>query len=97
MITRIEFGEAPLAAGAERAFRAWTDAEPLRLKIECFREPPRPPQLQPCQECGEYVLESGQEIRVRASSSVFRDAAGHILVTVTDAAGYSRQLTIAVS
>ena len=85
MITHIDFSDEPLEAGQERVLCAWSDAEPLTVAIQCFREPPTPPQLRACAECGSFRVTSGEPISVAASLSAFEETTGYLVVRVTDA------------
>lgn len=96
MITRIDFSDEPLEAGQERRLRAWTDAEPLFVAIQCFREPPTPAQLRACDECGSFRVTSGEAIFITASRSVFESRAGYLLVRVTDARRDYREFRLEV-
>src|SRR3954452_2454448 len=76
MIKYIEFDQKEtLRPGDERIFRAWATT-PLFMRIECFRQPPSPPQLRTCQECGEFPLGNGEPCPIRVSSKVFKNEDG---------------------
>ena len=57
MIGRVDFYEGQISPGESRPLHAWTDAEPLFVAIQCFREPPNPPALTGCAECGSYHVD----------------------------------------
>jgi len=97
MITRIDFTDEPIEAGQERILRAWTDAEPLVVAIECFREPPTPARMRPCAECGSFHVTSGEAVTVAASLTAFEGRAGYLLVRVTDARRDYREFRLDVS
>ena len=87
MITDITFNAKPIRLGEHRFIRVWSDTGPIHLAIECFRQPPAPPQLQACPECGSYKLLPGQEFFVTASPSVFLQHTGYLRVEISDASG----------
>ncbi len=96
MITRVDFSEASIAPGESRLLQAWSDVGPLFVAIECFREPPSPPNLTTCDECGSYSMQSGQSIEVKASM-IFESVSGHIRVVVRDMSGDEREFKLKVS
>jgi hypothetical protein len=96
MITSVDFKEDPIAPGESRTLRAWSDVDPLFVAIECFREPPSPPNLTACDECGNYSIASGQSVEIKASA-IFETVSGHIRVVVRDMTGDVREFKLTVS
>jgi hypothetical protein len=97
MITSIDFNEEPLQAGEQRILLAWSNTQPLFVEIKCFREPPTPPELRACSECGSFRVSSGEAVTISASLSVFAKSAGYLLVRVTDASRDSREFRLEIS
>lgn len=95
MITEVEFDDRPMDAGEVRVLRAWA-TQSLVVHIECFRQPPQPPQLRSCAECGSFPAEPGQGIRVAPSVDAFRDGGGFMRITISDLSGDTRQILITV-
>lgn len=96
MITQLDFSDLPIAPEESRSLKAWSDAGPLVVAIQCFREPPTPPHLTACQECGSYRIQSGQEVTIIASA-MFQAVSGYMIVTVKDAAGDLREIRLDVA
>lgn len=96
MITSVDFSEKPIAPGESRTLRAWSDIGPLFVAIECFREPPSPPSLAPCQECGNYSVGSGQAVLVKASN-IFDSGGGYLRIVVRDMSGDEREFRLTIS
>jgi hypothetical protein len=94
MITNVLFADQPIAPGERRPLAAWSDAEPLFLAIQCFRQPPTPPKLTDCKECGTFIITSGAEVMVEASQTL---TAGYLYVEVHDASGDRRAFTLEIT
>jgi len=95
MITNVIFSELPIAPGESRALSATTDTEPLVVAIQCFREPPTPPSLRPCKECGTFPLRAGEVLYVTASQT-FEHIGGYLKVTLTDGAGDAKEYKLTI-
>jgi len=61
-----------------------------------FPGAPSPPTLTACVECGNYSIESGQSIEVKAPT-IFESVSGHIMVVVRDMGGDEREFKLTVS
>jgi hypothetical protein len=96
MIKTIEFDQTSMEAGEVRVLRAWA-TDPLFVQIECFRQPPQPPQLRPCRECGSFPLREGEPLKVAASVDVFAERGGFLSITVADASGDRRTMRVTVT
>jgi hypothetical protein len=96
VITNIDFSEDSISPGESRTLRAWSDVGPLFVAIECFREPPTPPNLTACDECGSYSIKSGQSIEIKAST-IFESVSGYLRVVVRDMSGDMREFKLTVS
>lgn len=96
MITSLEFDSSPILPGESRPLFVLSDSPPIFAAIECFREPPRPAQLRPCEECGSYQIEPGQYFEITASLSVFAESGGFLRVRVRDSSDDSREFDLTV-
>ena len=95
MISKLELSTEPLILGETRQMRAWGE-EPLSVAIECFVEPPQPPQLKPCAKCGTFPLTNGQPFSFSAKKEVFQDGRGYLRISLSDASGDRRSVDIAI-
>lgn len=96
MITSLEFDSSPVIAGEVRRLMVLSDVPPIFVGIECFREPPRPAQLRPCQECGSFRIMPGECFEITASLSVFSEKGGFLRVNIRDVSGDSREFELRV-
>lgn len=96
MINNVEFNLSPIRPGEIRLLMVDSDSSPIVLAIECFREPPRPAQLQPCQECGTFQITSGEYFDVKAPFSVFEYGGGYVNLCVQDSDGDEREFRLSV-
>ena len=96
MITRIDFSGLPMSPGESRPLTVWSDAGPLFVAIQCFREPPTPAHLTTCQECGSYSVNSGESITVTASE-IYETVPGHMTATIRDRAGDHRVIRLNIA
>jgi hypothetical protein len=69
---------------------------PMSVAIECFVEPPKPPQLRPCPSCGEFRLANGEPILLNADEDLFKTG-GFLKITIVDLAGDKIERRIVVS
>lgn len=53
------------------------------VEIECFIQPPQPPTLQPCTECGQFRVKSGDQVGF-AASPVFQYSGGFLRFKIRD-------------
>lgn len=97
MITGINFNAGPILPGETRPLEVWSNAGPVFVSIECFREPPIPAQLAPCRECGSYTVAPGDTVEVTASQAVFGQRRGFLRVTVRDRDNDKREFILDVS
>lgn len=96
MIIAIDFDTGPIVPGESRSLDVRSNAGPIFVSIQCFREPPRPAQLTQCQECGSYRFAPGDEFLVTASRTAFSEGGGFLRVRVRDASGDSREFILKV-
>jgi len=96
LIIDINFDSRPIEPGESRPLYAISDAGSIYVAIRCFREPPHPPQLTQCQECGSYKLAPGEHFVVTASHQTFADHRGYLSVIVSDESGDKREFTLSV-
>jgi hypothetical protein len=68
----------------------------MSVAIECFVEPPQPPQLKPCANCGTFPLASGQSFNFSAEKEVFQNRRGYMRISLSDASGDRRSVDIAI-
>lgn len=77
----------PMAAGEiEPSEPGDVSSNPLTVAIECFVEPPQPPELRPCSSCGEFELAHREPHQLQADPELFQTG-GYLKVTITDAIG----------
>jgi len=96
VITRIDFSALPMFPGESRSLTVWSDAGPLFVAIQCFREPPTPAHLTTCQECGSFRVNSGEAITVTASG-MYEAVSGYMTASIRDEAGDKREIRMDIA
>ena len=96
MIANVYFDVGPIHPGESRHLTVSSDTGPISVAIQCFREPPNPPHLTSCHECGSYTFETGDYFVVTASLEAFAERTGYLRVVVRDASGDAREFTLSV-
>ena len=92
---RVELESNFLRPGQENGLVATSDS-PLSVEILCFVQPPRPPQLSGCPECGRFNIESGVRFSFNANQRLFQNASGYLKLTVSNLQGEKWQRNIDV-
>ncbi|WP_165583343.1 hypothetical protein [Aquimarina atlantica] len=69
----------------------------MEISILCFTQPPRPPKLNPCDECGRFKLISGERFYFNANPSVFVEKGGYLKLIIQNQSGDVWQRKIEVS
>ena len=90
-----DFDESPMDAGDTRGLRVWGE-QPLTVRIECFRQPPRPPKLQACAECGSFPVFPGASTTITAPAEAFEEIGGFLRIMLLDGSGEVRMIEIIV-
>lgn len=96
MIESFEYPQHELRPGEGYQLRVIA-AAPIAVQIKCFKSSPPPPGYRPCAECGSFVARSGEIMVFSVSETAFKRIGGAIDVTVTDAAGDSRNVQLVVA
>lgn len=93
MITNVQI-DGPFRAGRivspgdRLRIKVWTDQKSATVRIRCFVRPPEPPSYEPCDECGEFSVSSGDEIEFAVSHNTFDGKRGFVNIEATDPTGH---------
>ncbi|TSE04003.1 hypothetical protein [Aquimarina algiphila] len=92
---KVELENIRLFANQQNSLIAHSDSE-MELSILCFTQPPRPPELKPCDECGKFPLISGKKFFFNASPSIFEKKKGHMKLIIQNQSGdvWQRKINI---
>src|SRR6266550_1869688 len=83
----------------QKAFtmKGLAEAKKVAVNIECFVEPPTPPELQPCQACGSFKVTSGEPFEIVVDKDLFSGKTTGILkLSFSDSSGWKHETEIAV-
>ncbi|OEK04235.1 hypothetical protein BFP71_12180 [Roseivirga misakiensis] len=83
---RVELESDRLRFNQQGSLIAHSDSE-IEISILCFTQPPRPPKLSPCSECGDFQIESGQRFFFTPNPILFRENEGYLELTIRNTEG----------
>ncbi len=95
MIRDIDFDTSPAHAGERRSLVVDGDGT-ISVAVKCFVEPPHPPRLRACAECGRVQGYSGQAFDIQVSPTTFAGKPGYLEIEVRDGTGDSRAFRLKV-
>ncbi len=83
---QINISESELRVG-EFGLLTVQSTSPVTLKIKCFVQPPRPPKLKSCDQCGTFRLSNEDTFRFSGDLRVFGSTGGFLQLNLTNEEG----------
>ncbi len=83
---KVELEMNQLAFERQSSLIAHSDSK-MEATILCFTQPPRPPKLNPCSECGTFEITSGERFYFNPNPRVFEDRGGFLELKIQNKIG----------
>lgn len=92
---KVELESTRILTNQQNSLIALSDSE-MDISILCFTQPPRPPELRPCDECGKFKIISGERFFFNANPSIFENKKGYLKLIIQNQSGdvWQRKINI---
>lgn len=92
---KVELQTNRLALNQQNSLIAESDSK-MEISILCFTQPPRPPKLKTCDECGRFEINSGERFYFNANPSIFENNKGYLKLIIQNQTGdvWQRKINI---
>ena len=83
---RVEMKSTNLVPGDKGSLVAYSDST-MEVVILCYVQPPNPPELSGCDQCGSFRIQSGVEFNFSTNKELFEKNHGYLQITIENSSG----------